>query len=185
MSAGEPGGEVVLRSEELYAGKLLTLRRDEVRLENGRETAREVVVHPGAVAIVPLLPGDRVVLVRQYRHAAGRALLEIPAGTLDQPGETIEAAAARELEEETGYRAERYTRLTGFFTAPGFCTEWITVFLATGLTRGDQGLMEDEAITVEEVALDDVAALLARGELADAKTLVGLLAAREHLRGRV
>ena len=181
MGAGEASGaEVLLHGEEIYAGKLLTLRRDRVRLENGREADREVVVHPGAVAIVPLLPGDRVVLVRQYRHAAGRALLEIPAGTRDQPGESIEETAARELEEETGYRAERLIPLTSFFTAPGFCTEWIAVFLATGLTRGAQGLMDDEAITVEEIALDDVPALVARGELADAKTLVGLLAARAH-----
>ena len=175
----EGGGERVLDSERIFAGKLLALRVDRVALASGRETTREVVEHPGAVAIVPLLPDGRVVLVRQYRHAVGRVLLEIPAGTLDQPGESEEGAVARELEEETGYRAARLTPLTTFYTAPGFCTERLTVYLATGLTRGEQNPAHDEAITVELVALDDIPTLLARGELGDAKTLVGLLAARD------
>ncbi len=179
----EEHGEVVLSSEELFKGKLLTLNRDRVRLADGRETIREVVEHPGAVAVVPLLPNGRVVLVRQYRHAAGQALLEIPAGTLDQPGESLEAAATRELAEETGYQAAELRELVTFYTAPGFCTERITLFLATGLTRGDQSLMDDEAISVEEIALADVPDLIARGTFADAKTLVGLLAAHAQLGG--
>lgn len=98
MGGGQPGSEEIVRRETIYAGKLLTLRRDQVRLESGREATREVVLHPGAVAVVPLLPNGRVVMVRQYRHAAGRALLEIPAGTLDQQGESAEDAVARELQ---------------------------------------------------------------------------------------
>ena len=180
MGIGQPGGEEIIGGETIYAGKLLTLRRDQVRLENGREATREVVVHPGAVAIVPVLPDGRVIMVRQYRHAAGRALLEIPAGTLDQLGEAVEAAAIRELREETGYSAAHLALLVAFYTAPGFCTERITLFLATGLTRGDQSLMDDEAITLEEVALTDIPVLIARGEIADAMTLTGLLLAREH-----
>jgi 8-oxo-dGTP pyrophosphatase MutT (NUDIX family) len=117
-------------------------------------------------------------MVRQYRHAAGRALLEIPAGTLDQQGESAEDAVARELQEETGYRAAHLAPLVTFYTAPGFCTERISLFLATGLTRGEQTMMDDEAITIEEIALDDLPALIARGEIADAKTLTGLLLAR-------
>lgn len=181
MADGARGeaGERLLGSERVFAGKLLTMRVDRVALPNGRETTREVVEHPGAVGIVPLLPDGRVVLVRQYRHAVGRALLEIPAGTRDRPGEAAEAAAARELAEETGYRAARLTRLAAFYTAPGFCTEELTLFLATGLTAGAPAAMDDEAITVETVALDAVPALLARGEIADAKTIVGLLAARD------
>ena len=177
------GAEQVLRSEHPFVGKLLALRVDQVRLEGGRETAREVVEHPGAVAIVPLLPDGRVVLVRQYRHAVGRALLEIPAGTLDREGESREEAAARELEEETGFRAAQLTPLVTFYPAPGFCTEQLTIFLATGLTQGDQGQMEDEAITVETVALSEVPALVARGELGDAKSIIGLLLAREGAAG--
>lgn len=180
MGASQPGGEEIIGGETIYAGKLLTVRRDQVRLANGREAVREVVVHPGAVAVVPVLPDGRVVLVRQYRHAAGRALLEIPAGTLDQPGEAVEAAAARELREETGYSAAHLALLVAFYTAPGFCTERITLFLATGLTRGEQEPMDDEAITIEEVAIADLPVLIARGEIADAKTLTGLLLAREH-----
>ncbi len=181
MSTSQPGGEEVIGSETIYAGKLLTLRCDRVRLESGREAAREVVIHPGAVAIVPLLPDGKVIMVRQYRHAAGRALLEIPAGTLDQPGESIEAAALRELREETGYSAADLAPLVAFYTAPGFCTERITLFLATGLTRGEQDQMDDEAITIEEIALADLPVLIARGEIADAKSLTGLLLARDHL----
>jgi ADP-ribose pyrophosphatase len=173
--------ERVTGSERVYAGKLLTLRVDRVTLASGRATTREVVEHPGAVAIVPLLPDGRVVLVRQYRHATGEALLELPAGTRDMPGETPATTAARELEEETGYHAAQLTPLLDFYTAPGFCTERMLVYLATGLSRGDQQLMDDEAIAIELVALDDVPALLARGGLRDAKTIAGLLAARASL----
>ncbi|CAA9552048.1 MAG: ADP-ribose pyrophosphatase [uncultured Thermomicrobiales bacterium] len=180
MGGGQPGSEEIVRSETIYAGKLLTLRRDQVRLESGREATREVVLHPGAVAVVPLLPNGRVVMVRQYRHAAGRALLEIPAGTLDQQGESAEDAVARELQEETGYRAAHLAPLVTFYTAPGFCTERISLFLATGLTRGEQTMMDDEAIMIEEIALADLPALIARGEIADAKTLTGLLLAQNH-----
>ncbi len=175
--AGATGGEQTLREETIYRGKLLTIRKDQVRLENGRETVREVVVHPGAVAIVPLLPDGRVILVRQYRYAAGRALLEIPAGTLDRPGESPGAAAARELGEETGYTATDYRELAAFFTAPGFCTEKITVYLATGLTPGGQDQMDDENITLEIVPLTDTPALIVGGDIADAKTISGLLLA--------
>ena len=183
MESGELAveAEQVTGSEQIYTGKVLTLRVDRVTLPSGRATTREVVGHPGAVAIVPLLPDGRAVLVRQYRHATGETLLEIPAGTRDVPGETPEATAARELEEETGYRATHLTQVLDFYTAPGFCTERMLVYLATGLSRGDQQLMDDEAIAVELVALDDVPALLARGELSDAKTIAGLLAAQASL----
>lgn len=178
---GATGGEETVRQEVIYQGKLLTIRKDRVRLAHGREATRELVVHPGAVAIVPLLPDGRVILVRQYRYAAGRALLEIPAGTLDQPGESLVAAVARELAEETGYTATDYTELVAFFTAPGFCTERITLFLATGLTPGAQQLMEDEEITLELVPLADIPTLIARGDIADAKTLTGLLLAMQRM----
>ena len=175
--------EQVLRTTELYRGPKIGLRVDSVRLADGRETTRAVVFHPGAVAIVPLLPDGRVVLIRQYRHATGEALLELPAGTRDQPGEAPLDTAARELLEETGYRAERLVHLSDFYTAPGFCNELMSLYLATGLTLGDQRLMDDEAIAVEALPLPDALALIAAGTIRDAKTIIGLLLVRDRSPG--
>ena len=172
--------EEVLQSDERYRGRKIGLRVDRVRMADGRETTREVVFHPGAVAIVPLLPDGRVVLIRQYRHATGEVLLELPAGTRDQPGEAPIDTAARELIEETGYRAGRLTHLADFYTAPGFCNELMSLYVATDLTTGDQSLMDDEAIGVEAIPLDAATALIADGTIRDAKTIVGLLMLRER-----
>jgi ADP-ribose pyrophosphatase len=176
--------EEVLQTEELYRGRKFGLRLDRVRMADGRETTREVVFHPGAVAIVPLLPDGRVIMIRQYRHATGEVLLELPAGTRDQPGEAPIDTAARELIEETGYRAGQLLHLSDFYTAPGFCNELMSLFLATDLAPGDQNLMDDEAIGVEMLALDEAHALIAADTIRDAKTIVGLFMVREHL-GRV
>jgi ADP-ribose pyrophosphatase len=173
--------EAVLRSDELYRGRKIGLRVDRVRMADGRETTREVVFHPGAVAIIPLLPDGRVIMIRQYRHATGEILLELPAGTRDQPGEAPIDTAARELIEETGYRAGRLAHLSDFYTAPGFCNELMSLFVATELVQGDQHLMDDEAIGVEAHALDEALALIADGTIRDAKTMIGLFLAREWL----
>ena len=170
--------EEVLQSDELYRGRKIGLRLDRVRLADGRETTRDIVFHPGAVAIVPLLPDGRVVLIRQYRHATGEVLLELPAGTRDQPGEAPIDTAARELIEETGYRAGKLTPLAEFYTAPGFCNELMHLFVATDLTVGDQALMDDEAIGVEIVTLDAARARIVDGSIRDAKTIIGLQLAR-------
>ena len=167
--------EEVVRSTELYRGRKISLRIDDVRMPDGRETTRAVVSHPGAVAIVPLLPDGRVVLIRQYRHATGEVLLELPAGTRDQPGEAPVDTAARELVEETGYRAGWLEHLSDFYTAPGFCNELMSLYLATDLTVGDQNLMDDEAIAVEAFTVSEAIALIAEGAIRDAKTIVGLL----------
>lgn len=172
--------EQVLQTEEIYRGRKIGLRVDRVRMADGRETTREVVFHPGAVAIVPLLPDGRVIMIRQYRHATGEVLLEIPAGTRDIPGEAPRDTAARELIEETGYRAGTLTHLSDFYTAPGFCNELMSLYLATDLAPGDQNLMDDEAISVEAFTLDEAQALIAGGSIRDAKTIVGLLLAREQ-----
>ncbi|TMB96938.1 MAG: NUDIX hydrolase, partial [Chloroflexi bacterium] len=124
---GETGHERVIESYRIYDGRICSVREDIVLLAGGREAKREIVV-----AVVPLDENGDVLLVRQYRLAAEAALLEVPAGIVDE-GEDIEAAAQRELQEEAGYRAERLEKLTGFFVSPGFCTEFVHVFLATDL----------------------------------------------------
>lgn len=156
----------------MYDGRVLRVAVDEVRLDDGATISREVVLHPGAVAIVPVLPDGRLVLIRQYRHATGGDLWEIPAGTLEPP-ESPEACAARELAEETGYTADTLTPLGAFFTAPGFCTERMHLFLATELRDGVQRPEEDERISVHPLADTEVAAMVEDGRIADAKTLVG------------
>ncbi len=175
--------EEVLGSEVVFQGRLLTVRVDHVRLPDGKETTREVVAHPGAVAMIPLLDAEHVALVRQWRTPAGRALLEIPAGTL-HPGEDPRACAERELMEEIGYRPRSLTPLCTMFLAPGYSAEKIHLFLAEDLVpeklpQDDDEHMETVILTWEEI--DD---LLLRNELADAKTLSGLLLVRQLLQRR-
>jgi len=146
---------------------------DTVTLPNGTTLDLEVVRHPGAVAVVPLGDNGTVVLIRQYRHAAGGYIYEIPAGKLD-PGEDPRDCAARELEEEVGRRASSLEPLVTFFTTPGFTDEVIHVFLAAGLTPGTQKLDRDEVLEVIEISLDDAIARIADGTIRDAKTIIGL-----------
>ena len=166
--------ETRLKSETVFEGRLLRLQKDEVRLPDGRLSVREVVVHPGAVAIVPLLEDRRVVLVRQFRYAIGKVLMEIPAGTR-HPDETPEECAQRELQEETGYTAQHLHHLTDFYVAPGYSTELIHLFLATGLQPAMSEPDEDELVEVVALPLSEAMAAIARGEVQDAKTIIGLL----------
>lgn len=166
-----------------FQGRLLTVRVDTVRLPNGRTATRDVVVHPGAVAIVPLLDRDHVLLVRQWRNAAGGALLEIPAGTL-APDEDPSACATRELMEEVGYRPQRLTPMYTMHLAPGYSTEVITLFLAEELAPERLAQDADENIEVVTLSWGQVDDLLLRGELGDAKTLAGLLLAKKLLDAR-
>jgi 8-oxo-dGTP pyrophosphatase MutT (NUDIX family) len=156
-----------------YQGKIVNVRIDTILLEGGRQREREVVEHPGAVAIVPVLDDGRIVLVRQFRPAVGKTLLELPAGTVEQ-GEDIANTAERELAEETGYRAENIRELVRFFVSPGWCNEELIVYVAEGLSAGDQSTEDDEDIDVETVALSEVPELIRRGEIGDAKTMVGI-----------
>ncbi len=151
----------------------LTLRADTLRYAGGRERIAEVLEHPGGVTIVAFDQDDRLLLVRQYRHPAGRPLLELPAGTLDSD-EPPEICAARELQEEAGYRPGRLERLGGFFLAPGYCTEYQHIFLASDLTESRlQG--DEEAIEVVPTPLEDALRMVVTGEIEDAKTLAALL----------
>lgn len=165
-----------LASETVFTGKILTVRRDKVRLPNGREATREVVAHPGAVAVVPVTAAGEVVLVRQYRYPIAQELLEVPAGKLDK-GEAPDDCARRELEEETGYRAGRLEHLATFYTAPGFTDEIMHLYLARDLSQTAQNTDGDEFINIEYYKPDQLKALLAAKEIIDAKTIVGLLLA--------
>jgi ADP-ribose pyrophosphatase len=151
---------------------------------DGARFTREIVRHPGAVSVVPLLDdGETVVCVRQYRAPLDELLLEIPAGKLDKPGEDLEACAARELAEEVGMEAASLERLATFVNSAGFCDERSHVFLGTGLTECGTDLqgVEEAHMTIEHVALADVPAMIADGRLTDAKTIIGLTLARARL----
>ena len=179
----DPLRETVLASRTVFQGRLLTVRVDTVRLPDGQESTREVVVHPGAVAMVPLLDADHVLLVRQWRTAAGRALLEIPAGTLS-PGEEPRACAARELMEEVGYRPQRLTPLFATYLAPGYSSERLHVFLAENLLPEQLPHDDDENLEVVTLSWTQIDRLLVEGEFADSKTLSGLLLAQKVLEHR-
>jgi ADP-ribose pyrophosphatase len=184
---GDPVAEAELRettveSRVIHRGRTLTFRVDTIERTDGSRHQREIVGHPGAVAVVALDADDRVLLVRQFRTAVGRTLLEIPAGTLDVDSsgaiEDPDLAAARELEEETGQRAGSWRKLGAFWTAPGFATELMHLYLATDLRPADADRLdpdEDEALVAVRVPLDEAVAAAEDGRIADAKSIVGLL----------
>ena len=160
-------------TKNIYTGKVVTLNIDTVTLPNGVTIDLETVRHPGAAAIVPMKNDGTVVLIRQFRHAAGGFIYEILAGKL-HPGENPKACAARELEEEIGYRAGALELLSSIFTAPGFTDEVIHVYKATGMTKSQQNLDRDEVLEVIEMPLAEAMAMIRAGTIRDAKTMVGL-----------
>lgn len=162
-------------TKNIYTGKVVTLNLERVRLPNGVEIDLETIRHPGAAAVVPVWDDGRVVLIHQFRHAAGGYIYEIPAGKL-HPGEAPLTCAARELEEEVGYRAGSFTLLLSIFTAPGFADEVIHVYKATELTPGRQQLDRDEVLDIVEMSLEEAMRKIAEGTIRDAKTIVGLQA---------
>ena len=173
-TVSEPKPEPTVESKRIYQGKVVALRIDTVQLPNGRVTTREIVEHGDSVAIVPLDDDGNVVLVRQYRKPVEGTLLEVPAGSVDE-GEDPAACATRELSEETGYITSRIEPLASFYMTPGFCTERMHVFLATGLTPGKAHPESDEHIQVVLVPLAEVQDIIRRGEVQDAKSIVSLL----------
>ena len=162
-------------TRHIYAGKVVTLNIDTVRLPNGETVELETIRHPGAAAVVPVKDDGTVVLIRQFRHAASGFIYEIPAGKL-HPGEDPLRCASRELEEEVGYRASSFELLSSILTAPGFADEVIHVYKATGLTKGRQQLDRDEVLDVIEMPLAEAVAKIEDGTIRDAKTIVGLQA---------
>jgi ADP-ribose pyrophosphatase len=166
-------------TRRVFDGALIGVRVDEVRLSSGRGATREVVEHPGAVGILAW-DGERLALVRQWRHPAGRFLLEIPAGTRD-PGEEPLATARRELAEECGVAADGWEEGPVFYTAPGFCTERLTLYLATHLRPASVEAPEDEELELSWATLDEALTFVGSGEIADAKTVAGVLWLARHL----
>jgi len=165
-----------IRSEYIYRGRVVTLRIDTVRMPDGRETKREVVEHHGAVAIVPRLDNQTILLIRQFRQAVGETLLEIPAGTLED-GEDADACAARELVEETGYRAGRLRRMFSQYLAPGYSNEVLHAYLGEELTASYAAPDADEEIEIVPVRVVDVEPMILDGRIKDAKSIAALLVA--------
>ena len=158
----------------IYNGKIFDVVLEKVTLPNGMTKDREVVRHPGAAAMVPLLDDGKVVLIKQYRHAVGEFLWEIPAGTLE-PGEKAVECARRELVEETGYEASSLDKLAQILPAPGYTDEHIHIFLATGLRSVGQKLEDDEVLQAQPTPFDTALEMITKGEIQDAKTIAGLL----------
>jgi len=168
--------EKTLESKRVFEGRLVNLRVDTVELPNGRTTTREVVEHKGAVAIVPMLDHEKIVLVRQFRQPAGAVLLEIPAGTLDK-GEDPADCARRELVEEIGYFPEKLTEMFHSYLAPGYSTEMLHTFLAEDLRKARENRDLDEFIEIVPVNLRDAVEMINTGEIMDAKSICGILLA--------
>jgi ADP-ribose pyrophosphatase len=179
-----PQGFRKLGEEIVHQGQLITTAKASFADPDGNTFEREVVHHPGAVSVVPVDGDGRAVLVRQYRAAVDRELLEIPAGKRDVAGEAPDVTAARELEEEVGMRAGQLRELGRFYNSPGFSDEYSIVFLALDLEATQTSLqgVEEQHMTVVRIALDDVPKLITEGELTDAKSIIGLCLAREALR---
>jgi ADP-ribose pyrophosphatase len=163
----------ILSTEKKFSGRLLTVRIDRLQMEAGREAALEILEHAGSVVMIPVDADGEIWFVRQYRHAAGREILELPAGTLN-PQEDPAACAGRELREEIGMRADRLTRLGGFFLAPGYATEYMHVFLATGLHPDRLPGDEDEVLFPEKLSQAAASRMLEEGGFEDAKTVAAL-----------
>ena len=166
--------EQVRSSKRVYQGQLIDLRVDQVKTPNGLEAIREVIEHPGAVAAVPVDEHGQVILVQQYRHAAGKVMLEIPAGTL-KVGEDPLEAMRRELREETGFEARHIVRIGGLYTAPSFSTEYIHLYLATDLTPGPTAPDADEVIELVRMPLAEAINLIRAGSIDDSKSVSALL----------
>ena len=164
----------ILSNKKVYSGKVFNLYKTNLKDNDGSTILRETVVHPGAVAIIPLISKDKVILVRQYRYATGKYIWELPAGTLGKQ-ELPLACAKRELEEETGFVAGRIKKIMEFYTCPGFCTEKMHLYLAENLRPTAQKLDPDEKITYKAFSRSEIRHLVESNKTLDAKSLIGLI----------
>lgn len=171
--------EIPFSSETIFDGQILRVERWQVTCPNGNSAPREIVLHRGAAAVVPVYEDGTTLLVRQHRVAVDRVTLEIPAGKLDSAQEDPMECAVRELREETGLTAKTMTPLTSVLTTPGFCSEKIAIYLAQGLTQGETAPDEDEFLALVRMPLEEACERIMRGEIRDGKTICGLLMARE------
>jgi ADP-ribose pyrophosphatase len=166
--------EKLLSSQQVYQGRAVKLRIDTVEKPSGRVTTREVVEHSDCVVIIPVDAEGNLLLVRQFRHAIGKELLELPAGGIN-PGESPEEAARRELQEETGYLPQQLKRLGGFYSIPGYGNEYLHLYLATDLAPSQLWAEDTESIDLVQVPLKELTSLISQGWIIDAKSLAGLL----------
>ncbi|MBI4536319.1 MAG: NUDIX hydrolase [Ignavibacteriae bacterium] len=176
-----------LKRDVLYTGRIFDLIVDEVEYPSGNKSVREIAHHPGGAAVVPLLDNGNVLLVKQLRYPFGKHILEVPAGKLS-PREDPKVAAARELEEETGWIAGHLEKLASIYTTPGFCDEELHIYLATQLRKSDGGHRREEGeftMSVHEIPLKEALTMVAKGEIQDSKTIVGLLLAERHVQKKV
>ncbi len=172
--------EKTMKSDKIYEGKLLNLRVDTVEIPDKKYSKREIVEHPGGVAVIPVASDNSIILVKQYRKAIERFLLEIPAGKLELNEEPRETAI-RELKEETGYEAKKIEYLLEFYTSPGFSNEKIYLFLATDLIEGEATPDSGEFIEMEKYNIDDLIKMVERGEIIDSKTIIGINLAKKYI----
>jgi len=168
------GKAKVLKSKMIYKGPIFGVRRDEVLEPTGVRTLREVITHPGSVVVLPVLADNRILMIQQYRYAAKQYLWELVAGRMD-PGESVKRAAARELREETGYRAKKLSVFLDVFPTPGFLEERMFVLLAEGLTAGEAQPEDDEKIISRAFTIDELKQMMKTGKLRDAKSIAGIL----------
>lgn len=174
LTRREAGIEKTVSSQRVFEGRALKLRIDTVLKRGGKQTTREIVEHSDCVAVVVVDSKDRAILVRQYRKAVDKFLLEIPAGSIE-PGEQPIECVRRELQEETGYLPNRIERLGGFYSAPGYCTEYLHLYLATHLIPSRRKAEDTEEIEVVRIPLSRIPDMIASGEICDAKSIAGLL----------
>jgi ADP-ribose pyrophosphatase len=171
----------LIKSETILQGRAFKIRRDYLKTPNGRETRLEIIEHGGSVVLVPIDDDGNLLFVRQYRHAAGEDLLELPAGTRDND-EPSEECAAREIREETGMEAGKLQKIGEFYLAPGYSSEFMVVFLATGLKDNPLDADDDEFLQVEKIPLQKVMQMVEQGNVPDAKSLAALLLAKPYLK---
>ncbi|WP_203332710.1 NUDIX domain-containing protein [Planococcus beigongshangi] len=174
--------EKTISSERIYEGKVINLKVDEVKLPNGNTSKRELIEHPGAVAILAITPERKIIMVEQYRKALERSIIEVPAGKIEK-GEAPEVTAMRELEEETGYTASALELIQSFSTSPGFADEVIHLYLAEGLEKAETGaaLDEDEFVELLEVTIEEAEEMMGDNRIYDAKTAFAVLWAKQRL----
>ncbi len=166
--------EKLLESKIKFSGNIMDVSVDRIILPDGSESRREIVHHPGGMTVIPHLHSGKIVMIEQYRHAAGEVLLELPAGRAE-PGEELKKGAARELKEETGYNAGKITHIIDFYTTPGYSTECLGLFLAEDLHRGKQELEKGEFLRIREIDTEEILELIFKGKIRDGKSALGLL----------